>query len=160
MDDLTIARALHVVGVVMWIGGVALVTTVLLPAVRRLRAPTERYALFEAIEGRFARQARVSTLLVGATGLYLVWTQDLWDRFLDVSFWWMHAMVAVWLLFTAMLFVLEPLWLHRWFTAAARAQPQQTFRLIVVLHWLLLTAGLVTVFGAVAGSHGASFWRG
>ena len=157
MDDLTIARALHVVGVVLWIGGVGLVTTVLLPAVRRLRAPAERYPLFEAIEGRFARQARASTLLVGVTGLYLVWTQDLWDRFLDASFWWMHAMVAVWLLFTAMLFVLEPLWLHRWFTAAAARRPEQTFRLVVVLHWLLLTVSLVTVFGAVAGSHGASF---
>ena len=33
MDELTVARALHVLGVVLWIGGVGFVTTVLLPAV-------------------------------------------------------------------------------------------------------------------------------
>jgi hypothetical protein len=37
MYDVTIARALHVVSVVIWIGGVGFVTTVLLPAVRRQR---------------------------------------------------------------------------------------------------------------------------
>ena len=36
MDDVTIARALHVLAVVLWIGGVGLVTTVLLPLLRRL----------------------------------------------------------------------------------------------------------------------------
>jgi uncharacterized membrane protein len=34
MDDVTIARALHVLSVVLWIGGVGFVTTVLLPTVR------------------------------------------------------------------------------------------------------------------------------
>jgi uncharacterized membrane protein len=33
MDDVTIARALHVLSVVLWIGGVGFVTTVLLPTV-------------------------------------------------------------------------------------------------------------------------------
>ena len=32
MDDFTIARALHVLAVVAWIGGVAFVTTVLMPS--------------------------------------------------------------------------------------------------------------------------------
>ena len=160
MDDLSIARALHVVGVVLWIGGVGLVTTVLLPAIRHLRAPPQRHALFEAIEGRFARQARATTLLVGATGFYMTWQQDLWDRFLDIAFWWMHAMVAVWLLFTLMLFVLEPLWLHRWFARATALRPEHTFRTIVVLHRILLGVSLITVAGAVAGSHGAGFWSG
>jgi putative copper export protein len=35
MDDVIIARALHVLGVVIWIGGVAMVTMVVLPALRR-----------------------------------------------------------------------------------------------------------------------------
>jgi uncharacterized membrane protein len=36
MDDVLIARALHVLAVVIWIGGVAMVTTVVLPAVRQV----------------------------------------------------------------------------------------------------------------------------
>ena len=35
MDDVIIARALHVLFVVIWIGGVSMATTVALPAVRR-----------------------------------------------------------------------------------------------------------------------------
>lgn len=157
MDDAAVARALHVLGVVLWIGGVAFVTTVLLPAVRRMKEPAERVAFFEAIEGRFAWQARATTLLVGVTGFYLTELWDLWDRFLDASFWWMHAMVAVWLVFTIMLFVAEPLFLHRWFLRAGAERPDATFRLIVRLHWMLLAISLITVLAATAGSHGFEF---
>src|SRR5215510_14048321 len=116
--DLIAARALHVLAVVFWIGGVAMVTTVLLPAVRRLRTPAERVVFFEDLEHSFAAQSRVTTLLAAASGFYLVHRLDLWGRFLRPEYWWMHAMVAVWAVFTLMLFVLEPL-LHR--RLAARA---------------------------------------
>lgn len=154
MDDAGLARALHVLGVVLWIGGVAFVTTVLLPAVKRLKDPADRVAFFEAIEGRFAWQARATTLLVGISGFYLTHAWDLWDRFTDPSAWWMHAMVAVWMIFTIMLFLAEPLFLHRWFLERASRKPEQTFAFIHRMHWLLLTISLVTVVGAVVGSHG------
>ena len=154
IDPAIIARALHVFGVVLWIGGVAFVTTVLLPSVRRLKSPEERVQFFEAIEGRFAWQARVTTLLVGLSGFYLVERWDLWSRFASPSWWWMHAMVAVWAVFTLMLFVAEPLFLHRWFLERAARAPESTFALVLRLHWVLLALSIVTVAGAVAGAHG------
>ena len=63
-------------------------------------------------------------------------------------------MIAVWLLFTVVLFVAEPLFLHRWLLARAKAKPETTFRLLEWLHWLWLILSLVTVAGAVAGTHG------
>jgi uncharacterized membrane protein len=155
MDDLSVARALHVLGVVLWIGGVGFVTTVLLPSVGRMKTAEERVAFFEAIESGFAWQARGTTLLVGLTGFYMTAVWDLWDRFRDLAFWWMHAMVLVWLVFSVMLFVAEPLFLHRWFRDQAKRNPERTFRRIRRLHWMLLTISLITVLGAVAGSHGA-----
>ena len=154
MDDVAIARAVHVVSVVFWIGGVAFVTTVLLPAARRLKAPDERMMFFDAVERRFAWQARISTVLAGLTGLYMLGRLDLWDRFRYGSYWWMHAMVVVWLLFTLMLFVAEPLILHRWLLARAKAAPEATFRLVEWSHRILLILSLIAVAGAVAGSHG------
>jgi len=154
MDDAAIARALHVLGVVLWIGGVAFVTTVLLPAVRRMKDPQERVAFFEAIEGRFAWQARGTTLLVGLSGFYLVEKWDLWGRFTDPAHWWMHLMVLVWVLFSVMLFIAEPLFLHRWFVRRATNKPEATFRLIQRMHWLLLVVSLAAVVGATLGSHG------
>ncbi|MBP9592999.1 MAG: hypothetical protein KBE42_13060 [Steroidobacteraceae bacterium] len=154
MNHAIAARALHVIGVVLWIGGVAFVTTVLLPAVRRMKTPAERVAFFESVERRFAWQARGTTLLVGATGFYLVHAWNLWDRFGSASYWWMHAMVAIWTLFTVMLFIAEPFFLHRRILERAEREPEATFRRIERLHRVLLLLSLLTVFGAVAGSHG------
>jgi uncharacterized membrane protein len=154
MEDLAIARALHVLAVVLWIGGVAMVTTVLLPAVQRHVKAEERVEFFEGIESGFAAQARWTTALVGVTGLWLSWRLGLWSRFAEVRFWWMHAMVIVWFVFTMMLFVLEPLFLHRRLRERSRRDPSGTFVLIQRFHWVLLVLSLITIFGAVAGSHG------
>ena len=154
MDDVAIARALHVVSVVLWIGGVAFVTTVLLPAVRRLKAPQKRMQVFDQIEQRFAWQARVSTAIVGLTGFYMLYRFDMWDRFRHAAYWWFDAMVAVWLLFTTMLFVVEPLVLHRCWLAQSKLKPDATFKAVEWLHRILLFISLVTVLGAVMGSHG------
>jgi uncharacterized membrane protein len=155
MSDYVVARSLHVLGVVLWIGGVAMVTTVLLPAVRSLKAPQERLEFFERVESRFAAQARWTTLLTGASGFWIAWRLDLWARFSELRFWWMHAMVCVWALFTLMLFVLEPFVLRRRFLDRARADPVRAFALAQRLHWLLLIVSLVTVLAAAAGAHGA-----
>jgi uncharacterized membrane protein len=140
--------------VVLWIGGVAMVTTVLLPAAGRTKTSGERVSFFEAVERGFARQARITALVTGLSGLYLVYRLDLWRRFAQIEFWWMHAMVAVWAIFTLVLFVLEPLFLHRWLLERARRDPDSTFAGMARLHWLLLVVSLITVAGAVAGSHG------
>lgn len=152
MDDVTIALALHVAFVVLWIGGVAFVTTVLLPAVRRLEAPHERMQMFDRIERRFAWQARISTAIAGLTGFYMLYRLDMWDRFRHAAYWWIDAMVAVWLVFTLMLFIVEPLHLHR--RLFGQSEPELAFRRVEWLHRILLFISLVTVLGAVMGSHG------
>lgn len=154
MNEFALVRALHVFAIVLWIGGVAFVTTVLLPTVRRTRAPADRLAFFGRIERRFAWQARVTTLLAGATGFWMTHRYGLWLRFADPAFWWMHAMVLVWAIFTLMLFVLEPLVLHRVLEARNKRDPEGTFALVQRLHWLLLALSLIAVAGAVAGAHG------
>lgn len=99
MDDLVVARVLHVLGVVIWIGGVGIMTAVILPAMATFHSPDERVRVFEAVESRFAWIARGMTLIVGLSGFYMLWKFDLWERFNNLSFWWMHAMVGVWAVF-------------------------------------------------------------
>jgi hypothetical protein len=157
MDNLTVARALHVVALVHWIGGVSMVTLVLLPGIAHEVAPSERLRLFEAVESRFARQARVSTLVAGLSGFWMVNRLSAWDRFSDLRFWWLHAMVVVWAAFTVMLFVAEPFFLHRWFRERAAHRPDGTFRLVLRLHIMLLTISAITVVAGVLGAHGALY---
>ncbi|MFD2189356.1 hypothetical protein [Pistricoccus aurantiacus] len=151
--EFALARVIHVLAVVLWIGGVAMVTTVLLPAVKRLKVPEERVEFFEKLEARFAWQSRITTLLAGLSGFYMLHVIG-WERLTLPGYWWLHAMIGVWLLFTLMLFVFEPLFLHRWFHQRAIKAPEATFRLIQTMHWILLGISLITIAGAVAGSHG------
>jgi uncharacterized membrane protein len=152
MDDLTIARTLHVLAVVMWIGGVAFVTTVAMPSIRRDHKPSQRLSAFGRFEGRFAPQARLWVALAGSSGFWMVYRAGMWDRFIDLRYWWMHAMTGLWVLFAAMLFLIEPLHLHR--RMATSRSPARDFIWLERMHRLLTGIATVTVLGAVAGSHG------
>lgn len=153
MDILVLARVLHVLAVVHWIGGVAMVTLVILPQLRSVPA-ADRIATFERLEGGFGAQAKVSTLVAGVSGLWMLWLTDGWGQFLIPAYWWLHLMVAVWAIFTLVLFVLEPLILHHWFHARASRDPVGRFALVLRLHRVLLTLSAFAVAGAVQGAHG------
>jgi len=156
--DVIVARALHVLFVVIWIGGVWMVTTVALPAIRRGDLGEDRFKAFRAIEHRFVWHARTAIIVVGLSGFYMTWRLDLWDRFRAASFWWMHAMVCLWLLFAFVLFLAEPFVLHRHFGRWATVRPKQAFARLHRAHWLLLVLSVVTILGAVAGSQGWSIF--
>ena len=156
MTDVALARVVHVLAVVLWIGGVGMVTTVLLPAIRRSYPADQRFEAFHTLEKRFAGQARVTTALVGLSGLYMIWRLDAWSWFRMAGFWWMHAMVFVWLLFTLMLFVIEPLFLDALLARRAASAPEATFRKMEWLHRILLVLSLLAIAGAVAGSQGVN----
>lgn len=152
MDDMAIARILHVAAVLFWIGGVGFVTLVIMPAIRHSAAQGDRLASFHQIERHFAPQARIWVLLAGISGFWMVWRGQMWSRFQEPGFWWMHAMLLVWLIFMLILFVIEPV-LKR----VRGGQPQisgRGFRVILVAHRILLTLAVIALIGAVGGSHG------
>lgn len=152
IDDIELARALHVLFVVHWIGGVAFVTLVALPLSRANPDAARGWALFEATERRFAAQVRVSIPLAGATGLWMTWRLNLWAGFADPALWWMCAMAGLWILFMLMVFVVEPL-AHGRLAAMATRDPGAVLQRLSRAHLVLLAAAVVTVVGAVAGAH-------
>lgn len=135
--------AIHVLGVVWWIGGVAMVTVTLLPIFNRLPAD-ERVGRIRQLQGRFANQARIAVLAVGVTGFWMV-------TLLPAAIartWWVGLMLLVWVLFAIMLFVAEPLRLP------ARLGLIHKPRAFLVLHAVLLALALAAVFGGVVGARG------
>ena len=150
MIDLAIARAAHVLAVVLWIGGVAMVTMVVIPAARRHGDPK----LFDRVEQRFGAQTRWTLLVAGLSGFYMVERLGLWPRFAELRFWWMHAMVGLWLVYALALFGLEPLFFRKRFVERLQRTPEEALRRMSHHHWLVLALSLATVAGAVAGSHG------
>ncbi len=153
IDDIELARALHVLFVVHWIGGVTFVTLVGLPLARASRNANEGWALFEAVENRFAAQARWSIPLAGAAGFWMVRRLGLWGVLADGSSWWLDAMAALWVLFMLIVFIVEPL-AHARIAEMAERDPSTLLRRLWRAHLVLLAAASVTIVGAVAGAHG------
>ena len=137
-DYFILARTLHVAGVVIWIGGVAFVTTVLIPSLKEITDTGNRLELFEQLEGKFAFQARIVTLITGISGYYMLDFMNAWDRYQQLQFWWMHLMTFIWVVFTVMLFVLEPLVLHRWFRKQATKDSKNAFVWLHRMHKVFL----------------------
>lgn len=147
---IVIARALHVVAVVLWIGGVAFVATVLIPAIRKIPSTENRLSLFETLESKFSFQAKLTTLVTGLSGFYMLHVLNGWASMQ----WWIHLMLFIWTLFMLVLFVLEPLFLHKWFHQHAQKNSEKAFHYLQLMHTILLSISLVAVFAGVAGVHG------
>jgi len=135
-----------------------MVTLVILPAVREFKSAQEQVEFFERVEGKFARQARVTTLAAGLSGFFMVDRLDLWSGLDPFRYWWLWVMIAVWLIFTLVLFVAEPFYLHRAFQHRAKTAPESTFTPIQRLHWFMLMLSLIAIAGGVAGSHGLTLF--
>src|SRR5262249_34583578 len=148
-----VARIVHVLAVVVWVGGVWFVTAVVLLAVRK-KPPQDWLVEINCVENPFALQDRFAVLLALLNGLYMLYRYSLWDRFVDARYWWMHLMVAVWLLFAVLLFVLEPLVVHRVIDRRASAAPGATLTLMLRFHAVMLALALLAIFTAIGGAHG------
>ena len=152
-NDFVLARVLHVIAVVIWIGGVAFVTTVLIPAIRKTQSPENRLQIFELLESEFSFQAKFTTLLAGVTGFYMLHIMNGWSSMQ----WWIYLMIFVWAIFTAVLFIFEPLFLHKWFHKQATINSEKSFLALQIMHITLLIISLLAVLGGVAGAHGLLF---
>ena len=154
IDGHALIRAIHVLALVHWIGGLAVITTIVLPHARGLPNALEAVASFEAFERRFAFQARISILLVGLSGIYMLTKLDAWNRFQYASFWWLDLMVVVWVLFALMIYVLEPLAIHRLFHEFALRNKDRAFTVAIELHAVALIVSAFAIGAGVLGAHG------
>lgn len=153
MSDISIAMSLHLLGVVWWIGGLAFVTAVLLPELRR--EPKGALERFRAVEHRFAPQVRIAILVVGASGAWMLYRLGLWRVLDEPGVWWLHAMLALWTLFFLMLFVLGPAGvLRRIMSGSLERNLAGRLARMHYLHVVLLILALITIAGAVASIHG------
>src|SRR5262245_34123873 len=154
IDDLALARAIHVLALVHWLGGVAVVTTIVLPRAHALLDAHEAVAAFEAFEQRFASQVRISILLAGLSGAYMLAKIGAWNSLQHASFWWLHLMIAVWILFAVVVYVLEPLVLHRLFHEFALRTKDRTCAVAIGLHAIALILAALALSAGVIGAHG------
>lgn len=76
------------------------------------------------------------------------------SRLTEFRYWWMHAMVILWLLFMFMLYVIEPNVLQKKNKNEIQPGSDKTIFMIQKTHWILLLFSLITIIGTTTGSHG------
>ncbi len=72
MIGLEIGKILHILSVVIWIGGLAMVTTVILPAVKKFKTAEERIEFFKMVESKFSVIAKIASLVTRLSGFYMI----------------------------------------------------------------------------------------
>ena len=113
--------------------------------------------LFVEVEGKFSFQAKILTTITGITGIYMLYFLNAWNRFLMINYWWMHVMVIIWIMFFIVLFILEPLFLHKWFEDIAKTNDLKSLKRLQLMHIILLTANISVILLAAAGANGYNF---
>ena len=79
---------------------------------------------------------------------------DAWSRFYQAQFFWMHAMVFVWLLFFLALFVIEPFILKNHGRMVKDGHSINNLRKTQIIHSVILTLSLITIVVSALGTHG------
>jgi len=141
------------VGGGVWAGGVGMVTTVVIPIVRRSPSSVNSVDMFEAIQKRLAWLARFMILIAGGSGFYMLDFIDGWSRYSELQYWWIHFMTFVWALFMFVFLVAEPVFLHRLFAKYVKIKLAKTFVFVQVVDLFMLTLSLVAVGAAVANNN-------
>ena len=141
-----IALIIHVLAVVIWIGGVAFVTMITFPIIQREQGSLEQVMMFQGIEHRFSRIAKVLVILTGISGFYL-----LSEKGFSIG---AGIMIFVWTLYASLLFFLEKILFKRLFESPTGKQlnTAQIFFRLQVFHWIILALS----FSAIA----AGIWVG
>ena len=147
--------AVHVLGVVVWIGGVAFVTMIVLPMITRMENSLEKVIFFQGMEHRFARIAKSSVVVVGLTGGWMLYITGEWRILFSMAGIGPTLMVLVWtfyllvLLFEAKIFKIV-------FDGSAQQDTTKIFSYLSRFHWIVLGLSLLAVGVGVWAGHGGA----
>jgi uncharacterized membrane protein len=145
--------AIHVLGVIIWIGGVAFVTMIVFPMIMRTEGSLEQVLFFQGIEHRFAKIAKLCVLVVGLTGVLLLYLMGMWSLLFT-----RYGIAPTLMLLVWTFYVLVLLFEAKLFKVIFRGEVQQDmakiFFRLSVFHWVVLGLSLLAVVVGVLAGHG------
>ncbi len=153
----SLMHIIHIVAVIIWIGGLAFVTMIIFPIILKTQDPLQKVLLFQKVEHRFARMARVYNLLVGISGFTMLFMMGWHRALLTRAGLPLLFMLLVWVFWAVMLFGLEPLVVRKTIENMAKEKERLDidgiFRRMNRLHWILLTLSLAVVMAGSIFAH-------
>ncbi|UCD36092.1 MAG: hypothetical protein JSU90_04480 [Nitrospiraceae bacterium] len=144
--DYVIALTIHVIAIVIWIGGVAFVTMVTFPMILRMEKSLEMVMVFQGVEHRFGKIAKVMVILAGLSGLYLLNVKGF-----SAGVW---IMIILWVVYASLLFGLEKMIFKKLFSRPGEQADMKTvFNMLQVFHWIVLALSLFAIAAGVYAGH-------
>lgn len=141
-----IALSIHVMSIVIWIGGVAFVTLVTFPTILRMEKSLEMVMVFQGVEHRFGKIAKVMVILAGLSGLYLLSVKGF-----SAGVW---IMIVLWVVYASLLFGLEKMIFKKLFGRSDQQADMKTvFNMLQVFHWVVLALSLSAIAAGVWAGH-------
>lgn len=161
----SIMHIIHLLAVVLWIGGLGFVTAIILPMILRNPDALGKVLLFRGVERRFAKTAKALNLVTGFTGFAMVLIMG-WGRVIltrpGIP---LLVMTLIWLFWFVMLFGLEPIIIKRMLDKMARdaeggggLEIDAVFRRMNAMHWVLFLLSLVAIASGAVFAHGPLFF--
>jgi uncharacterized membrane protein len=148
--------AIHVTVVVLWIGGVAFVTIIIFPLLLKMEDSFEKVLLFQRVENRFAKQARVYAWTAGITGAVLLSLTGQHRTLFTLGGLGATVMLMVWLVYTLVL-TFEKKIFAVLFSQPEKLDAAKLFVRLNTFHWVVLGLSLAAVFIGVWTGHGGHF---
>ncbi len=154
----SIMHVIHLLTVIIWIGGLAFITMLVLPLLIRMQDPLQKVLFFQSIEHKFAPMARVYNLVVGISGIVMVLLTGWYRIFFTRPGVPLLFMSVIWLLWFVMLFGLEPLIVRKMLDRMAKRgdkmEIETIFGRLNRMHWLLLLISLAASAAGIIFAHG------
>ncbi len=148
----------HLLTVILWIGGLGFVTILIFPLLTRTSDPLEKVLLFQRIEHRFAPLAKVYNVVVGVSGFTMLFLMGWHRHLLSPGGVPLLFMILVWFFWAVMLFGLEPLVIKKLLDRMEKNTEEMdidgVFGMVNRVHWVLLVISLAAAAAGAVFVHG------
>ncbi len=147
---------IHLLTVILWIGGLAFVTSIVLPMAIKTPDALQKVLLFQRVEHRFAKVARTYNVITGATGFVMIflagWHRTLFTR-AGIP---LTVMTMIWVFWFVMLWGLEPFVIKKMLTNMLKDPKMDIdgiFKRLNTMHWFMVFISLVAATAGVFVAH-------
>lgn len=144
---------IHIMGVIIWIGGVTFVTTVVFPMMYRTEGSLEKALLFQRVEHRFAGIVRWVIAIVGLTGFWMLYLKYGFGILSEGRGIGILIMIFAWGLYTTVLLTERKIF-GKIFANPEKIDMDRALRMINGMHWFLLGTSFSAVGTGVWFAHG------
>ena len=144
--EYVIAVTLHIMSVVVWIGGVTFVTLITFPMILRMDKSLEMVMMFQGTEHRFVKIAKVMVILAGLSGFYLLYEKGLSTAVI--------IMIVIWSVYASLIFGLEKILFAKLFgNPEDQKDMKQVFKILQTFHWVVLALSFIAIGAGVYEAH-------